>query len=55
MAVIAQKCPHINVNVVDLNQQRIDDWNEPDLDKLPVYEPGLADVIKEEVARIPAV
>ena len=47
MAVIAQKCPEINVTVVDLNEQRIADWNDEDLDKLPIYEPGLADVVKE--------
>lgn len=41
MAVIALKCPHINVNVVDINQNRIDAWNSEDLSKLPVYEPGL--------------
>ena len=46
MAVIAQKCPHINVHVVDLNQQRIDDWNNEDFSKLPIYEPGLAAVVK---------
>jgi UDPglucose 6-dehydrogenase len=47
MAVIAQKCPHIKVTVVDLNEQRIADWNNADLDKLPIYEPGLADVVAE--------
>ena len=36
MAVIAQKCPHIKVTVVDLNEQRIADWNDVDLDKLPI-------------------
>lgn len=51
MAVIAQKCPHINVNVVDMNEKRIADWNDTDLDKLPIYEPGLADVIKEARGR----
>jgi UDPglucose 6-dehydrogenase len=51
MAVIAQKCPHINVHVVDLNEQRIADWNDSDLDKLPVYEPGLAEVIEEARGR----
>ncbi|WP_054719338.1 UDP-glucose 6-dehydrogenase [Marinifilum fragile] len=51
MAVIAQKCPHINVHVVDLNEQRIDDWNDADLDKLPIYEPGLADVVAEARGR----
>jgi len=47
MAVIAQKCPHIKVTVVDLNEQRIADWNDADLNKLPIYEPGLADVVAE--------
>ena len=47
MAVIAQKNPGINVTVVDINKQRIDDWNDDDFDKLPVYEPGLAEVVAE--------
>jgi UDPglucose 6-dehydrogenase len=47
MAVLAQKCPHIKVTVVDLNKQRIADWNDKDLNKLPIYEPGLADVVVE--------
>ena len=33
MAVIAKKCPHINVNVVDINEQRILAWNSLDLSK----------------------
>ena len=45
MAVIADKCPNLNVTVLDINQERINQWNNPDLDKLPVYEPGLKDVI----------
>ena len=44
MSVIALKCPNINVTVVDMNQERIDKWNGP-LDQLPVYEPGLAEVV----------
>ena len=44
MAVIAQKCPHIKVTVVDINEKRIADWNDIDLSKLPVYEPGLDQV-----------
>jgi UDPglucose 6-dehydrogenase len=32
MAVIAQKCPHIQVTVVDLNAERIAAWNDEDLD-----------------------
>lgn len=41
MAVIADRCPEIQVTVVDLNDQRISAWNNSDLSKLPVYEPGL--------------
>lgn len=45
MAVIANKCPHIQVTVVDMNIQKIADWNGSDLDNLPVYEPGLKEII----------
>ena len=45
MAVIADRCPEIQVNVVDLNAARISAWNDEDLSKLPVYEPGLDSVI----------
>ena len=51
MAVIAQKCPNVNVTVVDLNENRIASWNDTDFDKLPVYEPGLAEVVKEARGR----
>ena len=46
MAVIADKCPHLNVEVVDLNEERINKWNSKNLNKLPVYEPGLAEIIE---------
>jgi len=46
MSVIAQKCPNIIVTVVDINEKRINAWNDPNYDNLPVYEPGLADVVK---------
>ena len=45
MAVIADRCPQVQVTVVDLNQARIDAWNDPDLSRLPVYEPGLDAVV----------
>ena len=45
MSVIANKCPEINVTVVDINEKRIAAWNDDDLDKLPVYEPGLKEVV----------
>ncbi|HPJ45841.1 MAG TPA: UDP-glucose 6-dehydrogenase [Tenuifilaceae bacterium] len=48
MAVIAQKNPHIEVNVVDINPERIAAWQT---DELPIYEPGLLDVVKEARGR----
>ena len=47
MAVIAQQCPGLIVTVVDLNKDRISAWNNPDLSKLPIYEPGLLEIVKE--------
>ena len=47
MAVIAQKNPHIQITLVDLNEEKINLWNSKDYNEIPVYEPGLADVIKE--------
>ncbi|KAF7293168.1 UDPG-MGDP-dh-C domain-containing protein [Mycena chlorophos] len=44
-AVIALKCPQIKVTIVDLNKARIDAWNSADFD-LPIYEPGLEDVVR---------
>lgn len=43
MAMIALKAPDISVTVVDLNAQRIAAWNS---DQLPVYEPGLDEVVR---------
>ena len=51
MAVIAQKNPNIKVTVVDINKKRIAAWNSNNLNELPIYEPGLADVIKEARGR----
>ena len=50
MAVIALKCPNINVTVVDANPEKIKAWNGP-LDSLPVYEPGLAEVVNQARGR----
>ncbi|MFD2943375.1 UDP-glucose 6-dehydrogenase [Flavobacterium notoginsengisoli] len=47
MAVIAQKCPHLNITVVDLNQERIDAWNDENTDNIPIFEPGLSSVVAE--------
>lgn len=51
MAVIAQLNPNVTVTVVDLNQARIDAWNDTDLEKLPVYEPGLDAVVADARGR----
>jgi UDPglucose 6-dehydrogenase len=48
MAMIAKQCPDIQVHVVDLNQERINRWNSQDL---PVYEPGLDEVVREARGR----
>tara|TARA_B110000003_G_C16625330_1_gene524672 strand:+ start:212 stop:1588 length:1377 start_codon:yes stop_codon:yes gene_type:complete len=47
MAVIALKCPEIKINIVDINKNKIDQWNSKNLDKLPVFEPGLSEIISE--------
>ncbi|EPQ51954.1 UDP-glucose/GDP-mannose dehydrogenase [Gloeophyllum trabeum ATCC 11539] len=49
-AVIALKCPDITVTIVDLNQARINAWNSADFD-LPIYEPGLEDVVRQARGR----
>jgi UDPglucose 6-dehydrogenase len=51
MAVIAQKCPHIQVTVVDLNADRIAAWNAENADNIPIYEPGLSKVVAEARGR----
>jgi len=43
MAMIAMKCPQYKVHVVDVNEARIAAWQTDDL---PIYEPGLLDVVK---------
>ena len=46
MSVFANKCPNIKFNVVDINSERIKAWNNPDLSKLPIYEPGLDKLVR---------
>jgi len=43
MAVIAKNCPEHRVVVVDINEARIHAWQS---DNLPIFEPGLAEVVK---------
>ena len=47
MSVIALNCPNLLVNVVDINSDKIKAWNSENLDLLPVYEPGLDEIIKK--------
>lgn len=42
MAMIARKCPEVKVTVVDINADRIAQWQSG---TLPIYEPGLKDVV----------
>lgn len=44
MAMIAYKCPDIQVVVVDIAVARINAWNS---DRLPIFEPGLDDVVRD--------
>ena len=47
MAIFAKYCPDIIINVVDLNKERIEKWNSNNLDNLPIFEPGLDQIIKD--------
>ncbi|WP_320814560.1 UDP-glucose 6-dehydrogenase [Flavobacterium sp.] len=51
MAIIAQKCPNIKVTVVDLNEERIAAWNDADVSNIPIYEPGLSEIVAESRGR----
>ena len=46
MSVIALNCPEYRIDVVDINNERIKNWNSNDLSKLPVFEPGLDKIVK---------
>ncbi len=48
MAVLANKCPQYKVTIVDINPERIAQWNSDDL---PIFEPGLDEVVKEARGR----
>ena len=48
MAMIAAKCPHIQVTVADMNEARISAWNS---DTLPIYEPGLDAVVASAIGK----
>ena len=46
MAVISDHCPEIEVTLVDIDENKIAAWNDSDLMNLPIYEPGLKEVVK---------
>jgi UDPglucose 6-dehydrogenase len=48
MAVIADRCPHVSITVTDINRERVNAWNSDDL---PIYEPGLDDVVRRTRGR----
>ena len=48
MAMLAKYCTDARVTVADINPERIAQWNS---DKLPIYEPGLPEVVKEARGR----
>jgi len=47
MSVIAYNCPHLRIDVVDINEERINAWNSNQFSELPVYEPGLENIVKK--------
>ena len=46
MAVIANECPQVKVVVVDQDEIKIKSWNNESLNELPIYEPGLKELIE---------
>ena len=45
MAVISDHCPEIKITLVDIDVKKISDWNHEDLNQLPIFEPGLKEVV----------
>ena len=52
MAVIAHECPNLKIVVVDNNEEKIKLWNSKALQNLPVFEPGLSEIIKKREIKI---
>ena len=46
MAVISDHWPEIDVTLVDIDKNKIAAWNNSDFKNLPIYEPGLKEVVK---------
>jgi UDPglucose 6-dehydrogenase len=51
MSVIAKMCPDIKVTLVDVNKERIDQWNDPNLENLPIFENGLKEIVAQARGR----
>ena len=47
MIVIANNCPEVFINIVDIDEIKINAWNSEDLKNLPVYEKGLDTLLKK--------
>ena len=47
MAVMAQQCKDLKIEIVDLDQKKISLWNDKNLENLPVFEPGLSEIVNE--------
>ena len=47
MAVLADNCPEVKVTVVDVDEKKIEAWNTNNLSDLPVFEPGLQEIISK--------
>ena len=45
MAVLADNNANLRITVVDTNKEKIDLWNSSNLKYLPIYEPGLKEII----------
>ena len=45
MAVISDHCPNIIITLVDVDKAKIEAWNNKDLSKLPIFEPGLKEIV----------
>ncbi len=45
MAVFAKHCKNLKIVVSDINESRINGWNKKDTSYLPIYEPGLEEII----------
>jgi len=51
MSVLAYKCLDIKVTIIDLNQEKINQWNDPDVSKIPIYEPLLSEIVEKARGR----